>query len=296
MSDVQTDQAESIDPRVDGKFDKPRVWTVFAAVVLALVLSIGFQVVLTLVMVGFYLSNGVEPAELGEKIVEDFTTPSMFLLNLCLGQLGFAVAAIICIQRSATPWRQRIAWAKPLPSNSVYAIAALSTIVPTAVGLKTAEWLVEVFPADPSFGMLFENLTIPSAVAFVILIGVLPGFCEEIMFRGYMQQRLVRRWGAVTGVVVTSIVFALVHVMPLNVIAVFPIGLWFGYIAWRSESILPTILCHLCVNSGVNLWRMILKFGDVPESAQQWVPNIAILIGLVCFVVCLRPSYWKRPA
>jgi hypothetical protein len=178
MSNVHTDPAESINPSVDGRFDKPRVWSVFAAVALALVLSIGFQLALALAMVGFNLSNGTKPAELGDRIVEDFTTPSMFLLNICLGQLGFAVAALICIRRSAMPWRERIAWAKPLPSNSVYAFAALGTIVPTAIGLNSAEWLVEFLPADPSFGLLFENLTIPSAVVFVILIGVLPGLCE----------------------------------------------------------------------------------------------------------------------
>lgn len=173
--------------------------------------------------------------------------------------------------------------------------AALDTTVPTAIGLNSAQWLVEILPADPSFGMLFKNFAIPSAVAFVTLIGVLPGFCEEIMFRGYMQQRSVLRWGSVTGVVVTSIVFALVHVMPLNSIAVFPIGLWFGYIAWRSKSILPKVFCHLCVNSGVNLRRMILKFNEVPEFAQQLTPNIAILIGLVCYAVCLSPSCRKHP-
>jgi membrane protease YdiL (CAAX protease family) len=293
MSDVQTDQADSTESIVDGVSNRPRVWTVFAAVVFALVLSIGFQSLLSLGMVGFYLSNGLEPTELGKRIVEDFATPTLFLLTICLGQLGFGVAGYFCVWKSPVPWRKRIAWAMPLPSNSVYVLAALGTIVPTAIGLKSAEWLADFLPADPSFAAMFENLTIPSAAAFVVLIGVLPGFCEEIVFRGYMQTRLVRRWGAVTGVMVTSVVFALVHIMPLNIIAVLPIGLWFGYIAWRSKSIWPTILCHLCVNSGVNLWRMILKFNEVPEPVQLWVPNFAIVIGLVCFAMCLRPPYWN---
>jgi membrane protease YdiL (CAAX protease family) len=71
-------------------------------------------------------------------------------------------------------------------------------------------------------------------------------------FRGYMQQRLVDRWGPAIGIVVTSIVFGIVHVMPHSIAAAMPLGFWFGYVAWRSGSIFPAMLCHFFVNAGLN--------------------------------------------
>jgi membrane protease YdiL (CAAX protease family) len=44
-----------------------------------------------------------------------------------------------------------------------------------------------------------------------VLIGLLAGFCEESLFRGYLQQCAVARLGAVGGIIAVSSLFAALH-------------------------------------------------------------------------------------
>ena len=42
------------------------------------------------------------------------------------------------------------------------------------------------------------------------------------------------------------------------------------------------------VNGGLNLWRMIIKFGEIPETIQHIVNGSFVAVGLVCFVLSIR--------
>ena len=271
----------------------PRVWTVFSAVVLALVLAIFFQAILVIVLALLEVSQGTEPAELAQAITEKITSPYLFILMLLLGQLGFFIAGFVPALRSPQPFRKRIGWVKPRPSWHVYPLSMLGSILVLAVGLASAVAVAKVIPADDMLERLFDGMTVDSAIVFVILIGVVPGIVEEVLFRGYMQRRLVKRWGAVTGITVTSILFALVHGAPPAIAAALPLGFWFGYLAWRRGSILPGIMCHLFVISGHSGLGVSGKFQDLSEATQNIVHGSAIVVGAVCFAICCWPGFWR---
>jgi membrane protease YdiL (CAAX protease family) len=77
------------------------------------------------------------------------------------------------------------------------------------------------------------------------------------------------------------------HIMPLAVIFAILLGVWFGVIAWRTNSIGPTIACHAFVNGGLNAWRMVVKFGEIPETYQRVVEIGFLVVGAICFVLTL---------
>ena len=54
------------------------------------------------------------------------------------------------------------------------------------------------------------------------------------------------------------------------------------------------MLCHFFVNSGLNAWRMLIKFGDISETGQHVVHASALLIGIICFTVYFRPVFWRE--
>jgi len=259
-------------------------------------MAILFQACFGAVLAMVELSRGVEPAELGEVIVEKLVSPYVMISMMALGQVAFAIAGLLPVLWSPEPFRDRVAMTKAHPSWRVYPLAMLGSIVPLAIGFALAIAVADLLPVDESMSKFFDALTIDSWIVFILFVGIAPGLFEEIVFRGYMQQRLVKRWGPTIGIVVTSIVFGLCHITPQAVLVALPLGFWFGYIAWRSQSIFPAILCHFFVNSGINTWRMIVKYGDLSDSVQNWVHACSILIGVICFAVCCWPGFWRERA
>lgn len=80
------------------------------------------------------------------------------------------------------------------------------------------------------------------------------GFYQEVMYRGILQTELVRRWGAVRGILVsnTAFTFGPLHfyhfahmssALPMFA-GIFAIGLFFGLLFWRSGNLSMVAVAH----------------------------------------------------
>ena len=52
---------------------------------------------------------------------------------------------------------------------------------------------------------------------------------------------------------VSTLAFAGAHWEPAHVVLALPLGLLFGWLRWRSESLLPSLVAHIVNNTGVCL-------------------------------------------
>ena len=73
---------------------------------------------------------------------------------------------------------------------------------------------------------------------------------EEILFRGLIFESCRERFGSGAAVLVSALLFGLVHGVPVQIINAFVVGLIFGYIYLRTGSLLSVILLHV-VNNGI---------------------------------------------
>src|SRR5262249_25061281 len=137
-----------------------------------------------------------------------------------------------------------------------------------------------VVPPDPTAELLYKNMTPEWAVPFVLFIALAPGFGEELFFRGYVQRRLLRRWSPAWAVLVTSGVFAVMHLMRHTVVFAFAVGLWLGVVAWRTNSIWPGAVCHAFINGGWNVLNIGEKLGYWPEE-----PPAVISVGATVVIL-----------
>ncbi|MBA7483820.1 hypothetical protein ES707_19337 [subsurface metagenome] len=113
------------------------------------------------------------------------------------------------------------------------------------VGLPEA-----VFGDNPLESYYTEILpkTLSELPLFLLLFAVLPGICEEILFRGAIQGTLERK-GARRGIFLTASLFAIYHMNPWNFIGIFIVGIILGYLIIRTNSIVLPIIFHTCMNS-----------------------------------------------
>lgn len=74
---------------------------------------------------------------------------------------------------------------------------------------------------------------------------------EEVFFRGLLYNGLKRRWGIRAGIVISAVCFALIHVAPISVIIIIPMGIALAYAYEKTGSLWVTITMH-AVNNGAS--------------------------------------------
>jgi len=90
----------------------------------------------------------------------------------------------------------------------------------------------------------------------VVVSATSAGICEETGFRGYMQQPIEQRYGALVAILVSSFFFMLLHLskawaMVGMVPIVFGAGILLGVLAWSSGSLIPSMLGHVVMDIGL---------------------------------------------
>ncbi len=85
------------------------------------------------------------------------------------------------------------------------------------------------------------------AASLAVMAGLAP-LVEELVFRGLLYGWLAGRWGTVAAWIVSSLAFAAAHVELAHVILVLPLGLLFGWLRRRTDSLWPSLVAHMANN------------------------------------------------
>ena len=222
-----------------------------------------------------------------EENVASFPTILATLLPGQICFLGVAILFAVIERKRVLPYLGLVPWKVP---GSTVALAVVGSLGVQFLIDLVAGWLIDE-PSE-SLRMLARMFQEPSGLAAIgvgILISVFPGFCEEVLFRGVTQQGLVRRWSPPAAIGVTSALFALAHFDFQHSLAVLPLGAWFGWVAWRTGSVWPAVMCHF-VNTltafvVVRLWSEPDSL-EMPHSPAVYAVN-AVLV-LVAIVAAVR--------
>ena len=98
-------------------------------------------------------------------------------------------------------------------------------------------------PLAPAF--TWQALLVP---ALILLFST--GFLEELIFRGLMQSTALEVLGRF-GLVYVALIFAVLHIgykSVVDVVFVFAVGFFFGWVVWKTRSIVGVTLAHGLTN------------------------------------------------
>jgi membrane protease YdiL (CAAX protease family) len=269
----------------------PRVWTVFVALVVALVAAVGVQIVVAIGLVAWYVASGVDIQQVAQDLPARLTAPPVIIGMLLLGQITVGLAAFVPAQLSRQPTRVRLGLLRPALPIWGYPVVVIGSLAPLALGVALAEGIATVVPSDESARRIYDQMTLPWAVPLVLAVALAPGFMEELLFRGYVQRRLLERWRPWVAILVTSVLFGIFHVNPPAIVNAFVLGLWLGVLAWRTGAVWPGMLCHAFINGAWNTWHIGIHFGAFPKTPSTGVIVVAgVLIG-ACFLLSIWTLY-----
>lgn len=154
-------------------------------------------------------------------------------------------------------------------------------------------WLVE-----GCFGEFFKVLGLPSSSLHlpldtvgwyflsVLLLGILPAICEELLFRGIVFKGLKEKFGPIASILLCGLVFALMHQSIQQFIYPFILGCVLCVVMQRTNNLIYPILIHLFNNiTTITLQFLVnIKVIDLSFNVSWWGVLLAILIASLTFV------------
>lgn len=105
--------------------------------------------------------------------------------------------------------------------------------------------IVEYHILEPQ--LLITTLNIQSLIIGSIILIITTGFAEELLFRGIIQQNAQNALGAVSGILYVALLSAALNIGQnsfLDLIFVFLVGIFYGYIFYKTRSIVGISLAH----------------------------------------------------
>ena len=146
-------------------------------------------------------------------------------------------------------------------------------------------WLIDTSPIIYSYNGKYPFLpNLLSVISLVILTPIL----EEFIFRGFLLHRWCRTIGTQRAVILSSVIFGIVHPDPIGAIA-FGIAMCILYL--RTRSLLIPILCHAINNLVVWLIEAgnFSYFGHeytytLDDFQREWYWGIAATVIVVLWI------------
>jgi hypothetical protein len=171
---------------------------------------------------------------------------------------------------------------------SVGAFFAFAYVVPSYV-----EGSIDGGPLSQLYGYGLPR----GAVALLVLV-VLAPVAEELLFRGILLNRWTRKWSAGPAVLLSTLLFALLHPVPLGA---FGVGLALAALYLKTRSLLLPIVVHAAHNAiavGGVLYHA--RAGGQPPTIETILASV--WIGGVCLAVSvpalgyLLYTWWPETA
>lgn len=149
------------------------------------------------------------------------------------------------------------------------------------------DWLTSVLRFLPNWlEGTFDQLQ--SSWAGILCVALLGPVVEELFFRGAILKALLRKYRPWVAIVVSGLVFGLIHVNPAQVAFACLAGILLGWLYWRTRSLIPCMVVHV-LNNGFSVWLTLSypeadSLPDVMGGSVYWA---CLAVAACVFAVAL---------
>lgn len=221
--------------------------------------------------------------------------PMVLAVSIAAGQVGMLAFVALLGVVAGRAWRDRLGLVRPALAWWAWGPMVAGNFFVWLVSV----WLFGVVMPEPGehLEQLTETVTRQGVWGRVLLVvgaALLPGVGEELLSRGFVLRRLLRGWGrsgrgAVLAVVVTSVLFAAMHLDLRHMVLIGLLGAYWSVVAWRTGSALPTMLLHGLNNA----WALALVWTYGEAGPPVWFAWVILGVGGPGFVVTMAVLFCR---
>jgi uncharacterized protein len=145
--------------------------------------------------------------------------------------------------------------------------------------------IIDLIPMPEFFKNEFLKAAAQSGFSTFLLLVIAAPFFEELIFRGIILDGLLKKYSPATSILISSILFGLAHLSPWQGASGFIIGIFAGWIYYKSQSLSLTMIIHAAVNlTAYSMRYSAVHFGDSFERmlTSDFTTVASILVLFAC--------------
>lgn len=198
---------------------------------------------------------------------------SYYVVSILMTQVYLLIGALFYMLITKKKFTRDLQLKKYKVSTFFLSFLVLITAAPMATVLN----LLSQFFAENSTSMAILEVSEQLPVWLgVMVVGFLPGFIEETLYRGIVYQAFRRR-SILTGIVVSALSFGLMHMNFNQILYAIYLGVVFALLVEATGSLGSSMILHMVFNGMNTLYLYLLpvllnflcKFSD--EAAKQYL-------------------------
>ncbi len=135
----------------------------------------------------------------------------------------------------------------------------------------------------------YEDFTPPLTTGAIALLfvktAIVPSLIEEFAVRGFLLQA-IRKYGDGFAIIISSLVFSLLHANAVQIPFAFLAGLSLGYVYCKTNSIWTSVAVHF-LNNALSCVELVIFAAMSPQKAQAVDMGITAIIGITALISLL---------
>lgn len=253
---------------------------------------LGFQLVAALVAIGILMADG-SFAEVASNLANLAKYPGALFTGNSTGQILVMGLGSWWVARLATSKENRLAFLRlaPVPGFGKTALYAVLLTVAVQPLIQFLGWVNLQMPLPQSWidldktqmAMIEELLKGDMWLAVLLFhVAVVPGICEEVMFRGFILRAFEREMAPWAAIILTGTLFGLYHLRMTQALPLILLGILITWLVWRTGSLQVVILVHFLNNAiGVLAARFFPEVVFDPAFSETLPPVWMLAISAI---------------
>ena len=222
-----------------------------------------------------------DPAAVEERLMDLLMTLPFVAGSVLLLGLGLAGGPLLAALFSKTSLREGLGFRGAHPAAFVLGPIGILTLGPLSDLLVRA--ISSVLP-DWNMGALEAIAELTQSHGFwalLPLIALVPGFTEEIFFRGLVQRSLGLT--SKKAIIISAVTFSFFHMDPHHVAGVLPLGFYLAWLSARTGSLWVVVVTH-AANNAVALLASQAQIDavDPDETVPLWLVPVGLALCAAC--------------
>ncbi len=226
------------------------------------------------------------PVEIGQAFAYGMLVAQIASLGLIL---------LVVPRRVGSDWKRQLGIRMPRMLHLLLMILVVPAFMVLSDGFH--KWFLQLTGVTRPAASDALNSTFGTVPIWVVFLAVAvgPGLVEELWCRGFLGRGLCARYGIRAGVLLTSLLFGVLHMDPSYVLVTALMGGFLHFVFFASRSIWVPILLHT-LNNGlailVSLNSQLQAGGERYEQAS-WETRATVVLVALALLISVGVTIWS---